>query len=121
MRRVRCPHCNGSGGAMYYCTGDEGVPGSSGPQPYPCHLCDGDGRLSELHSYLLLAGRRLQRYRLKRGITVVQMAAEVGIEPGDVQCMEAGNFSLPVVVKGYKPEVRGGIEGVMAVMAKATQ
>ena len=119
MRRVKCPHCRGKGGAMYYCTGDEAAPGSSGPQPYPCHLCAGDGRLSELHSYLLLAGRRLRSYRERRGLTAYQMAEEVNVEPGDIQCMEQGCFSLPVVVKGYKPELRSAIESAIAVMAKS--
>jgi DNA-binding XRE family transcriptional regulator len=106
MRRMKCQHCNGSGGARYFEVGDEGVPGPSRPVLGKCHVCNGEGRLSELHTYLMLAGNRLRQYREKRGLSAYHLAKELGIEPGDVQSMERGMFSLACVIRGYAPEHR---------------
>lgn len=91
---------------MYYDAGEEAVPGSSGLRPGPCHVCDGRGRLTAMQSYLALAGTRLRQHRQNAGLSLVEMANELGVEPGDVKNMESGNFSLPCVIKGYDREHR---------------
>lgn len=113
VRRMTCPYCKGRGGAMYYFTGDEGVPGTSGLHPARCHICNGDGVLSSIRSYLHMAGRRLARYRNHRGLSFSEMAEELDVEPGDVQCMEKGMFSIPCVLNGYTREQRQLIWDVM--------
>lgn len=98
---------------MYYYVGDEGVAGTGGPQTGRCHVCDGDGFLSPLHTYLLLAGRRLKRYRERRGISAFDLSKEIGVEAGDVQSMENGVFSLACVVRGYSKEHRATINKLL--------
>lgn len=105
MRRAQCPRCRGARTAKYF-QGQDIVETA-------CHRCDGRGTLDPLGTYLLTAGRALRRYRINRDVTVAALAAELGIEPGDVASMEEGAFAVPGIIKGYTRENRDKVEEAM--------
>lgn len=113
--QARCPDCNGSGQKRYYTDDENDDMGVGRPRPrlMACYLCRGAGRLTVFQTYLLVAGKALRKHRHNRGLSVLEMAREIDVEPGDVQTMESGHFSIAPVVRGYTRLQRAAVEAAM--------
>ena len=103
---------------MYYEMGDEGQPTDPGPHPGRCHVCQGEGRLSEFRSYLMLAGTRLRQWRESRELSAYDVAMAFGIEPGEVQQMERGEFFAAIYAKAPKEHIPDMRKMVMSRLTK---
>lgn len=78
---VECPHCSGKGCYHPYC-GDA--------RALQCGFCYGEGKVAPIKAASWVSGQDLQEDRMRRGLSLRQEAARLGVSPRELSDREWG-------------------------------
>lgn len=83
---MTCPVCGGSGKTLGFSSHLRGV------LTLDCNTCDGSGVVDDEYPSRAEAGKKMNRYRLDRGITLRAASKITGVNPITLSRMEIGKI-----------------------------